>query len=378
MGYRIPLFQLNYGEAEQIAVQRALESGWISMGPRTQELEQLFAEKFGALHATAVSSCTAALHLALRILGIRAGDEVIVPSLTFVATVNAVRYVDATPVFCDITGSHDLTIDAGEIEKRISPRTKAIIIMHYGGFPCDMGAIMEIARRHHLPVIEDAAHAPLSRYQGKILGTIGDIGCFSFFSNKNVSTAEGGMIVTQSEEHHRAAVLLRSHGMTSLSYERSKGHATTYDVIGLGYNYRMDDIRSALGIVQLNKLGDDQTRRAVIRGWYLERLRGLDLVTIPFAEVAEVVSNYIFPVLLSPRAKVSRDEVRARLSEAGIETSVHYPAVHRFSIYQEFAARLPRTEHASDHLISLPMHAHLERNHVDEVASRLTDALCRA
>jgi dTDP-4-amino-4,6-dideoxygalactose transaminase len=265
MEYKIPLFDLNFDEAEERAVVDTLRSKWISTGPKTAEFESKFASMLNVPHAVALANCTVALHLAMKLVGIHAGDEVICPSLTFVATANAIRYVDAVPVFADITSYEDLTIDPLDIEKKISKKTKAIVVMHYGGFACDMDRIMAIAKKHELKVIEDACHGPMSEYKGKKLGTIGDIGCFSFFSNKNISTGEGGMLVTNNSEYFERAKLLRSHGMTSLSYERAKGHSTSYDVVDLGYNYRMDDIRASIGITQLDKLEKEFIKRDQIR-----------------------------------------------------------------------------------------------------------------
>ena len=196
MEYKIPLFDLNFDEAEENAVLETLRSKWISTGPKTAEFENTFAAMLGAGHSIALSNCTVSLHLALKLVGLKAGDEVICPSLTFVATVNAIRYLDAIPVFADIKSNNDLTIDPDDIERKITPRTKAIIIMHYGGFACDMDRILQIAEKHSIKVVEDACHGPLSEYNGKKLGTFGDVGCFSFFSNKNISTGEGGMLVT--------------------------------------------------------------------------------------------------------------------------------------------------------------------------------------
>ena len=262
MDYKIPLFELNFDEAEEKAVLDTIRSKWISTGPKTAEFESKFASMLKVKHAVALSNCTVALHLALKVLGIKDGDEVICPSLTFVATVNSIRYLNAMPVFADIKSYDDLTIDPEDIESKVTDKTKAIVVMHYGGFACDMEAILKIAKKYSLKVIEDACHGPLSEYNGKKLGTIGDVGCFSFFSNKNISTGEGGMLVTNDPELFERVKLLRSHGMTSLSYERSKGHSTSYDVIDLGYNYRMDDIRASIGIVQLDKLKNDFKKRA--------------------------------------------------------------------------------------------------------------------
>ena len=294
IAYRIPLFDLAFDDREYEAVLQTLRDRWISMGPRTEEFERRFGQLLGSPHAAAVSNCTAALHLALLALGVGRDDEVIVPSLTFVATVAAVRYVGAVPVFCDVQAPESPTIDPEQIERSIGPKTKAIVVMHYAGFPCDMDPILAIANRHGLAVVEDAAHAPGSRHRGRALGTIGDVGCFSFFSNKNITTAEGGMITTGDAERFRRIKLLRSHGMTTLSFDRARGHSTSYDVVEVGYNYRLDDIRAALGIVQLGRLSFDRERRALLREQYLSRLVPREDVIVPFRASREEASNYIF------------------------------------------------------------------------------------
>lgn len=371
MSYKIPLFDLNFDEKEEKAVTEVIRSGWISSGPRTQALEKKFATMMGAERAVALTNCTVSLHLAMNLIGIQAGDEVICPSLTFVATCNAIRYVHAIPVFADLKSVGDLCMDPDDIERKITPRTRAIVVMHFGGFPCQMDRIMELAGRHGLKVIEDACHGPLSEYKGKKLGTIGDIGCFSFFSNKNISTGEGGMLITGNEAYADRAKLLRSHGMTSMSYERSTGHSTSYDVVDLGYNYRMDDIRSSIGLVQLDKLQADINRRAEIRSYYLDSLKDVEGITIPFAGSDEKVSNYIFTIVLDDSTVDKRDQVRDRLAEAGIQTSVHYPAVHRFSIFREFSCDLPLTEYVTDNLITLPMYSSLSEDDMDYIVSNL-------
>lgn len=373
MAYSIPLFDLNYDHEEEEAVVATLRSRWLSTGPRTLEFERLFAEALGAPHAVAVANCTCALHLALRILGVQEGDEVIVPSLTFVATVNAVRYVRATPVFCDIVGSDDLTIDPEQIEALITHKTRAILVMHYGGFPCHMDRIMDLASKHRLRVVEDACHGPLSEYRGRKLGTLGDIGCFSFFSNKNISTGEGGMLITGDAGIAAQARLLRSHGMTSLSYQRASGHSTRYDVIESGYNYRMDDIHAALGIVQLEKLRTDIHRRAIVRKRYMEALADARGILVPFRQSDGPVSNYIFPVILEGADAARRDALRDAMHERGIQTSVHYPAVHRFSIFEQYRRPLPRTEQVSDSLVTLPMYGRLSAADVSRVAATLSE-----
>lgn len=364
MNYKIPLFDLNYDEQEEKAIIKTLRSKWISTGPKCQELEQLFCNALNVKHALSVSSCTAALHLAMLALGIKEGDEVIVPSLTFAATANVVKYVGATPVFADIVSYKDLTIDPVDIERKITSKTKAIIPMHYGGFPANMNEVMRIAKKYNLKVVEDASHSPLSEYKGKKLGSIGDVGTFSFFSNKNISTGEGGMFVTNNLDYINKTKLLRSHGMTTMSYERAKGHATKYDIESLGYNYRMDDIRASIGIVQFNKLQADLEKRIEVRKLYIEGLKDVSKIIVPFENNKEFVSNYIFPIVLKDSNSEYRDEIRNKLHEKGIQTSVHYPAVHKFSIYKKEYVDLRTTDYIVDNEITLPMHSRITKEDI--------------
>lgn len=375
MEYKIPLFELNFDEAEENAALETIRSKWISTGPKTTEFENKFSSILNVKHSVALSNCTVALHLAMKILGIKNGDEVICPSLTFVATANSIRYVNAIPVFADVKSYDDLTLDPEDIERKITAKTKAITVMHYGGFACDMDSIMVIAKKYDLKVIEDACHGPLSEHKGRKLGTIGDIGCFSFFSNKNISTGEGGMLVTNNAEFYKRANLLRSHGMTSLSYERSKGHSTSYDVVDLGFNYRMDDIRSSIGIVQLDKIETDLKNRAEVRKFYIKELSEISEIIIPFQDYSEFSSNYIFPVILKNSTDEKRDLIRNKLAEAGIQTSVHYPAVHKFSIYKDFYLEIPVTDYITDNLITLPMYANLKKDDVGYICENLKNSL---
>ncbi len=371
MNYKIPLFDLNFDAEEEQAVTDTLRSKWISTGPKTIEFENKFSSLLNVKYSIALSNCTVALHLAMILCDLKEDDEVICPSLTFVATVNAIRYVNAIPVFADIKSFEDLTLNPLEIEKKITSKTKAIVVMHYGGFSCDMESIMNLAKKHNLKIIEDACHGPLSEYKGNKLGTIGDIGCFSFFSNKNISTGEGGMLITNNSVIFERAKLLRSHGMTSLSFERAKGHSTSYDVVDLGYNYRMDDIRASIGIVQLDKLENDIKKRAVVRKMYIEELNNITDIIIPFKDHKEFSSNYIFPIVLKNSNFEKRDALRNKLAEAGIQTSIHYPAIHRFSIYKEFYAELPNTNYVTDNLITLPMYGNLNKSDVISISQTI-------
>jgi len=373
--YKIPLFDLNYDEREESAIIETLRSKWISTGPKTQEFESKFAKAINAKFALGLANCTTSLHLALLSVNIKEGDEVICPSLTFVATVNAIKYVNAIPVFVDIASYDDLTIDPLDIERKITSKTKAIIVMHYGGFACDMDKILNIAGKYDLKVIEDASHGPLAEYKGQKLGTFGHVSCFSFFSNKNIGTGEGGMLVTNDESIYQHVKLMRSHGMTTMSYERSKGHSVEYDVVELGYNYRMDDIRATLGIVQLEKLDKDLQKRVDIRDNYIELLKDVENIILPFQNYRFFSSNYIMPIILRQSDSDNRKRVREKLAESGIQTSVHYPAVHRFSIYRENAAGLPVTEYVSDNLISLPIYSSITLESIILIVKKLKNCL---
>ncbi|MDI3544635.1 MAG: hypothetical protein PWQ43_57 [Rikenellaceae bacterium] len=375
MEYKIPLFKLNYDEKEIEAVSETIRSQWISTGPKCEEFEKLFQDMLNVKYAVSLTNCTAALHLACILCDIKEGDEVLCPSLTFAASVNCIRYVGATPVFCDVIGPNHLNIDPKEIEKNITKNTKAIIVVHMAGFPAKMDEIMGIANRYNLRVIEDACHGPLSEYKGKKLGTIGDIGCFSFFSNKNISTGEGGMLITNNEEMAKKARLLRSHGMTTMSYQRATGHATSYDILELGYNYRMDDIRASIGIVQMKKLSSDLEKRINVRKRYIEQLSKVKGLDVPFADNTEFVSNYILPIVLKNSTSEKRDRIRENLHAAGIQTSVHYPAIHKFSIYSKYKATLPRTEYITDNEITLPMYGSLTNDEIDFIVETLNKAL---
>ena len=371
MEYDIPLFNLNFDDKEVKAVSDTINSGWISTGPRCEELESLFIDMLDVKYAVSVSNCTDALHLACLLCDLKPGDEVLCPSLTFAASVNCIRYTRATPVFCDIVGIEHINIDPKDIERKITSKTKAIVVVHMAGFPAKMDEIMAIASKYSLKVIEDACHGPLSEYKGKKLGTIGDVGTFSFFSNKNISTGEGGMLVTNNKAIADRARLLRSHGMTTMSYQRAKGHATTYDIVELGYNFRMDDIRASIGCVQMRKLQADLEKRIHVREKYVQELSKVKGVVIPFVDNKEFVSNYILPVVLLHSTKEKRDYVRNKLHERGIQTSNHYPAIHRFSIYKDYGAVLPNTEYVSDNEITLPMYAALTDEQVEYIVKSL-------
>ena len=376
MNWKIPLADVDIGPEEVAAVQKVLQRGWLTMGDETSAFEEAFAQRVNAKQAIALASCTAALHLACLALNLGPGDEVIVPSLSFVATANAVRYTGATPIFADIVSDFDLNISAEAIVASITPRTRAIIVMHYAGYACDMPAIMDIAERHNLHIIEDAAHAPGATLEDKALGTWGIMGCFSFFSNKNMTTGEGGMIVTNDDTLAQQLRYLRSHGMTTVTWDRHQGHAWSYDVVATGYNYRIDEMRSALGRVQLGKLDANNALRERLNAQYVQLLQEkAPEITIPFREHRGQPAYHIRPILLPDGS--DRQGFMDSMKQSGIQTSIHYPPIHQFENYRALVegVYLPVTEVVSSREVTLPLYPQMKSGDVNLVVLSCVEAL---
>ena len=367
---RVPLSDLHVDEELLEAAGRAIASGWWSMGPAVEAFEKAFAEYVGSAHALAVANGTAALHIALLGVGCGPGDEVVLPSLNFVAAANVVRHTGAVPVFCDILGEDDLNLDVQDLERALTPKTKAIVALHYGGYVCDVEPLLELAREQGIAVIEDAAHAPGTRLRGRSCGAFGAAGCFSFFSNKNMPLGEGGMLVTNDDSLAERFRLLRSHGMTTLTWDRHRGHASTYDVVLPGFNYRLDEVRAAIGMVQLGRLDrENEARRRHVQR-YIRELDGIGALTVPFADRvrrgAEPSAHHLAVLLLAEGA--DRDGLRAELRERGIQTSVHYPPIHTFTAYASPKSRaLPRTEALAARLVTLPLFGRMTDDQVEHV-----------
>jgi dTDP-4-amino-4,6-dideoxygalactose transaminase len=380
MAWQIPLSDIDMGAEEVLAVTKVLESRWLTLGAVTQDFEQQFAAATGSKHALAVTNATAALHLSCVVANLGPGDEVIVPSLTFVATANAVRYVGAKPVFADITSADNLNISPESILENLSPKTKAIIVVHYAGYACAMSEIMKIARENGLIVIEDAAHAAGSELDGAALGTWGQTGCFSFFSNKNMTTGEGGMITTQDDAVAERLRILRSHGMTSMTWDRHKGHAWSYDVTELGYNYRIDEIRAALGLVQLAKLNKNNLRRKALTELYRETLAELaPSVSMPFSSSRGRSAYHILPVLLPVGS--DRRIFMDTMKDNGIQTSIHYPPIHTFQAFRDEKdshKSLSMTDDVAAREVTLPLYPGMSDENVLQVAQAAAVACQRS
>lgn len=380
MKWKITLSDLNFDQREQKAVERVIKSRWLTMGETVERLERDFSDFIGIKHAIAVSSGTAALHLAMRALEIKAGDEVIVPSLSFVASSNAILYVGAKPVFVDIAGWDDFNLSCNDLERKITSKTRAIVVVHYGGYMANMRQIKKVAKEHELFIIEDAAHAIGAKLNSNMAGTWGDIGCFSFFSNKNLATGEGGMIVTRNLRLAEKMRLLRSHGMTSMTLSRHQGHAYSYDVVDLGYNYRMTEMAAALGILQLKKLTNANKKRRVLTDLYLAHLKNSDGFSLPFENYPRPSSYHLFPILLN--RIVNREKFMELLKNEGIQSSIHYPPIHSFSYYRRILGpketKLPSTEYVGAHEVTLPLHPLLTKEDVVFVCDQIKNILPRS
>jgi dTDP-4-amino-4,6-dideoxygalactose transaminase len=373
----VPLFDLRLDPEDIEAVLEVLRSGWLTMGPRTAEFEATFARHLGSRHAVAVSSCTAALHLAYLAAGVGPGDEVIVPAMTFAATAAAALYCGATPVFADILGPHDLSLDPEDVERRITPRTKAVAVVHFAGYPAPVERLRALADAHGIALIEDAAHAPDAHVDGRMLGTWGLAGAFSFFSNKVLACGEGGLLATDDDDVAGLARSLRSQGMTSGSWSRFTGETDSYDAHGLGFNYRLDEPRAALLLSRLRRLAGDVARRRELTRAYRAKLAGIAGVSVPYADAdVEGSTCYVMPVVVDDAAR--RDGVRRHLRERhGVQTSLFYPAIHEFTAYRERfgALSLPRSEHIARAEITIPLFPEMDEATQDRVVDALAEAL---
>jgi perosamine synthetase len=364
---RIPVFEPVLGEEELQNVTEAIRSGWISsLGAFIGEFERTFAEYCGARYGIAVANGTAALHLALAATGVGPGDEVIVPSLTFVATANAVRYCGATAVFAECDRA-TWNLDPADVAARVTGRTRAIVPVHLYGHPCDMDPIAEVARRHRLAIVEDAAEAHGAEYHGRRAGTLGTVGCFSFYGNKIITTGEGGMCVTDDALLAERLRMLRDHGMDP---KRHYWHPI------VGYNYRMTNLQAAVGVAQVKKLPGFVEAKRRIAGWYREKLAPLvrrGLVTLP-PEAPWAKSVFWMYSVLIDEPSVSRDEVRARLREAGVDTRPFFEPIHTMPPYAS-GERLPIAEDLAARGLNLPSGVGLTRQDVGLVVDALADAL---
>jgi dTDP-4-amino-4,6-dideoxygalactose transaminase len=377
--WSVPLAETCFSEDEVRSVADCIRSGWWTNGPVTRALEQDWKEYLNVHHAVAVSSGTAALHLAFHALGLGQGDEVVIPSLNFVAAANTALHFGAIPRFADVKSVSIPLVSEETIRTAINEHTRGIVVMHYGGYPCAMDAIVQLARKHGLWIVEDAAHAPGASFNGIPCGTWGDVACFSFFGNKNISCGEGGLIVTGRDDVARKLLKLRSHGMSTLTWDRFRGHSFSYDVTVAGFNFRMDDIRSALLRIQLRSLDAFNDLRRERVAWYRGLLGADSRWIIPFAESDEKSACHLFAVVLEK--DVSRDTVMSFMKSKRIQTSIHYPPIHQMSHYRKMNISqnpLPITEDLGRRILTLPLFPGMTYEQVELVCSSFHEAVNEA
>ncbi|MBZ5513945.1 MAG: DegT/DnrJ/EryC1/StrS family aminotransferase [Acidobacteriia bacterium] len=372
--FHLPLIE----EEDVQAVREVLRSGWLTTGPKVRQFEREFAGYVGASHAVAVSSCTAALHLALDAIGLEKGDEVLIPTLTFAATGEAVIYFGAKPVLVDSTPD-TFNMDPDEVERSITPRTKAIIPVHFAGQPCEMVRLLQIARDNGLKVIEDAAHALPARYRGRKVGTLGDITCFSFYATKTITTGEGGMAATENEEYANRMRMMSLHGISKDAWKRYSAEGSwRYEILAPGYKYNLTDLQASLGLTQLAKCDSMWARRAMLADRYTEALSSLDAFQVP--QVAPDVQHawHLYVILVNPRAlRIHRDQVIEELKQRGIGTSVHFIPLHTHPYYRKrwryHKGDFPVVDNYFDRCLSLPLYPAMSNEDLESVIEALTD-----
>jgi len=373
---KVPFFIPWITDEDEKAVLEALTSRWLTGGPKAKELERMFAKCVSVKHSVSVNSCTAALHLAMRALNIGPGDEVIVPVLTFAATANAPLFVGAKPVFADVD-EKTFNISPKDIQNKITEKTKAIIVVHYGGQPCDMKEVMQIARRHDLYVVEDCAHSLGAEYIGQKTGGIGTIGCFSFYPTKIITTLEGGMVTTNDEKIAEQTKILREHGMTKSAFEREKKATWYYDVVDLGYNYRLNEVQAALGISQLKRVDEINRKRIEAAYYYTQKLKEIDGIIPPYKANDRTHVYHLYVIRVTDKKHgINRDVLYKKLSKKGIELSVHYTPLHLLTFYKRTLSYkkgdFPTAEKAFKEVLSLPLYPTITKAQIDYAVKEIS------
>ncbi|MEE8452264.1 MAG: DegT/DnrJ/EryC1/StrS aminotransferase family protein [Thermoguttaceae bacterium] len=368
----IPFFRPSLGEEEIQSVVDTLRSGWLTTGPKVKQFEEAFARRLGARHAMAVNSATAALHLALEAVGLSPGDEVLVPTMTFAATAEVVVHLGATPVLVDCR-EDTLNLDPRQLEQKITPRTKAVVPVHYAGQPCEMDCILEIARAHDLKVVEDAAHALPASVGDRMIGTIGDATCFSFYANKTLTTGEGGMVTTDDDRLAERMRRMTLHGISKDAWKRFSAEGSWYyEILAPGYKFNMSDIAASLGIGQLARCDEFRRRRLEIAQRYDTGFADLPEVTVPCTMPGMQHAWHLYVIQLpTDRPGIDRNALIEKLNLAGIGTSVHYTPLHMHPYYREtFGYRpddLPVAAAVYRRIVSLPIYPSLSNADVDHI-----------
>jgi len=370
----IPFHKPYITEDEVFEVLDSLRSGWLTMGPKTVAFEEKFREYIGSRNAVSMNSCTAALHLALKAIGLGRGDEVLVPAITFTATAEVITYFNAKPVLVDVD-DRTFNIDTSRIEEKITKNTRAIIPVHYAGQPCDMDEILAIARQNNLSVIEDAAHAVPALYKNQKVGTLGDITCFSFYATKSLTTGEGGMATTENDEWAERMKILRLHGISKDAWKRyTREGSWYYEVIEPGYKYNMTDIQAALGLAQLRKLDWMWQRRKEIAERYTNAFASSEEITTPSVKADRDSAWHLYVIKVDSRMlQIGRNRFIEELKNEGISTSVHFIPLYRHPYYKSALdgkpSEFPASERSYEQIISLPIYPSMTDEHVDQVVS---------
>lgn len=380
----LPFSLPDIGDAEINEVVDTMKTGWVTTGPKARKFEQDFAEYLGhGVEAIAVNSATSGLHLALEAVGVRAGDEVLVPTYTFTATAEVVRYLGATPVFVD-ADPRTFCMDTTKIEGKITPKTKAIVPVHFAGMAADMDEILAIAKKHNLKVVEDAAHAFPTKYKGELIGTLdSDVTVFSFYANKTMTTGEGGMLVSKHPEIIKRAKVMRLHGFSRDAFDRyqSKTPAWFYEVIEPGFKYNMPDLCAAIGIHQLKRIDEFQQKREALASKYDEALKDLPIILPPRDDKAEGNQHawHLYPIRLTKDAKVSRDEFIEEMGKRNIGCSVHFIPLHRHPVWRDGYNLTPEDFPVADDMflneVSIPLFTKMTDEDQNYVIEQIKDIL---
>ena len=367
---RVPFFVPDISESDKLAVMNALNSRMLTDGPQLRKFERKFAKYTGSKYAVGVSNGTAALHLALKALGLKKGDEVIIPNITFVATANSVLLTGATPVLVDVNYD-DMNISLDSIKQNITSKTKAILPVHIAGKICKMTQIKKIAKKNNLLLIEDCAHAIGTKLNNKHAGTFGSIGCFSFYPTKNFTTIEGGMVITNSKRIAEYVTSARSHGLTrSLADRYSKGKPWDYDIINPGFNYRLDEIRASLGLSQLKRINSLNSKRFLASKYYSKQLEEIPGIITPEIFRNKEHTYHLYIIRIKNEFGQNRDVVFKELKKVGIHVSLHYKPLHRFSAYKNLTktyGRLDNSEQIYKESLSLPLYPSISKKQQDLV-----------
>ena len=365
----IPIAKPYITEVEAQAAYDTILTGWITQGPKVAEFEEKFADYVGSKYAVAVSNCTTGLHLSMIVAGIGENDEVICPSMSYIATANCIKYVNAIPVFAEIDPK-TLSLDIDDVKHRITNKTKAILLVHQVGFPADIDAFQNLCNEHGLILIEDAACAIGSSYKGKKIGSHSDLVCFSFHPRKVITTGDGGMITTSNKEYYDRLKLLRQHGMSVNDRVRHESKTVIFEEhVELGYNYRMTDIQASVGIKQLESLDWIINERRKIALFYIDQFKNLDFISLP-TENENIFSNFqSFSIFLKPACRISRNELMEKMLEAGIATRRGVMTIHRELAYKNLEGNeiLPISEDTSDRSIILPLYVGIENSELEYI-----------